>query len=142
MSDFSDLCPLFNTGVYGEIQVPHVTLANRSTSERIWTLPPFGRSVIVTDFYVAKETAFAGSCTNLTLLMCRAASAAAGRAAVTAFASVMLSATETTQAVGKYLTGTTTDTTFTATQCLAFFANDADKAGAKHVSIIVRYKEK
>jgi hypothetical protein len=141
MSDFSDLCPLFNTGAYGEIMAPHITLVTRTTSEHFWSFPPFGRSVIVTDFYVAKHTTFAATCTALKLIMFRAATKGTARGAATAFASIVLSATITVQPIGRCLTGTTTDTTFSATQILKFFCNKSE-AGAKHVSVIVRYKEK
>ena len=141
MSDFSDLCPLFNTGVYGEIQAPYISLASRTTSEHFWTFPPFGRSVVVTDFYVTKLTTFAATCTALHLIMFRAATKATARGAATAFASIILSATITAYPIDRALTGTTTDTTFSATQILKFFCSHSE-AGAKRVSVIVRYKEK
>ena len=141
MSDFSDLCPLFNTGVYNEIQVPYINLASRTTSEHVWSLPPFGRSVIVTDFYVSKLTTFAATCTALHLIMFRAATKATARGNATAFASIILSATVTTYPIERALTGTTTDTTFSATQILKFFCSKSE-AGAKHVAIVIRYKDK
>ena len=141
MSDFSDLCPLFNTGVYNEIQVPYINLASRTTSEHFWTLPPFGRSVIVTDFYVSKLTTFAATCTALHLIMFRAATKGTARGGATAFASIILSATATVQPLGRALTGTTTDTTFSATQILKFFCSKSE-VGAKHVSVVIRYKDK
>lgn len=141
MSDFSDLCPLFNTGVYKEIMVPYIDVSGGTTSICMCAFPPFGRSVIVTDFYAAKLTAFASTCTAVKIKLYRAATAGGTMASGTAFASLTLSGSATVQALNKYLTGTTTDTTFSATQILKL-GKTKDEAGAKHVAVIIRYKEK
>lgn len=137
MSDFSDLCPLFNTGVYSEITLPYINLASRSSTQEFEGGLPFGRSVIVTAAYVKKHTDISTTA-SLTIKLAKAASWAATR---TVFASLVLSGTTTTQALGKYLAMTVTAKTFGATDVLNLQSSAAE-ANAKHVSIIVRYKEK
>ena len=141
MSDFSDLCPLFNTGVYNEIMAPSMTLTSISTTNHLFRFPPFGRSVIVTDFYANKLTTFAATCTAIKLILKRGATAGTAAGSKTAFASVTLSATVTTQTKGEFLTGTCTDTTFSATQILSIHTSKKE-AGAKTSHAIIRYKEK
>ena len=138
MSDFSSLCPLFNTGMYSEITLPYISLTSRSTTNKFEGGIPFSRSVIVTHAYVKKHTTFTATATAVKLALCRAASWAATR---TVFATIVLSATVTTQAVGKYLPFTVTAKTFSATQVLNLKALKKE-AGAKNVSVVVRYKEK
>jgi hypothetical protein len=138
MSDFSSLCPLFNSGVYSEITLPYFSLTSRSTTNKFEGGLPFSRSVIVTHAYVKKHTTFTATATAVKLAICRAASWAATR---TVFATINLSATITTQAIGKYLPFTVTAKTFSSTQVLNLKALKKE-AGAKNVSVIVRYKEK
>lgn len=138
MSDFSSLCPLFNTGMYSEISLPPVTVNDRSTTNKLIGGIPFSRSVIVTHAYLAKLTTFLASVTSLKIALCRASSWAATR---TVFATIILSGTGTTQACGKYLPFTVTAKTFSATQVLHLKSLEKE-AGGKTVSVIVRYKEK
>ena len=138
MSDFSSLCPLFNTGMYSELTLPSVSLAARSTTNKFLGGIPFSRSVIVTHAYVAKLTTFTATATALKIALCRAATWAATR---TVFATIILSATVTTQARGKFLPFTVTAKTFSATQVL-HLKSLKNEAGGKNVSVIVRYKEK
>jgi hypothetical protein len=138
MADFSSLCPLFNTGCYSEITLPYISLTSRSTTTKFEGGLPFSRSVIVSHGYVKKHTTFTATATAVKLALCRAASWAATR---TVFATVILSATITTQAIGKYLPFTVTAKTFSATQVLNL-KSLKNEAGAKHVSVLIRYKEK
>ena len=138
MSDFSALCPLFNTAVYSELTLPYISTTSRSTTNKFEGGIPFSRSVIVTHAYVKKHTTFTATATALKLALCKAASWAATR---TVFATVILSATITTQAIGKYLPFTVTAKTFGATSVLNLKALKKE-AGGKTVSVIVRYKEK
>ena len=137
MSDFSSLCPLFNTGMYSELTLPAVSVNNVSTTTKFLGGIPFSRSVIVTHAYIAKMTTFLTTCTALKIALCRAATWAATR---TVFATVILSGTSTTQATGKYLPFTVTAKTFSATQVLHLKALKKDVG--RNVSVIVRYKEK
>ena len=138
LSDFSALCPLFNTGMYSEITFPPVTVNDRSTTNKLIGGLPFSRSVIVTHAYIAKLTTFLATVTALKIALCRAASWAATR---TVFATITLSGTGTTQARGKYLPFTVTAKTFSATQVLHLRTMEKE-AGGKTVSVVVRYKEK
>ena len=141
MSDFSDLCPLFNTAVYSEIQMPYILLGTRTTSELFAGLPAFSRSVIVTHAYVKKHTTFAATCTGLKVELLKAATWATAFASKTVFASLTLSSTVATQIVGKYLPMTVTAKTFGATDVLNLLLAKSE-AGAYHVDVLVRYKEK
>lgn len=138
MSDFSSLCPLFNTGVYSELTLPYISLASRSTTNNFEGGIPFSRSVIITHAYVKKHTTFAATATAVKLALCRATSFASAK---TVFATVILSSTITTQKIGKYLPFTVTSKTFSATQTLNLKALKKE-AGAKNVSVVIRYKEK
>jgi len=137
MSDFSDLCPLFNTGVYGEITFPYVSLSAVSSTEGIGGYV-FGRSVIVTAAYVSKHTTVPSSTDAFTVKLAMAATYAAS---ITAFASQKISNTTTTQALGKLLTMTVTSKTFGATDVL-LLSTDGVQANSKHQSVYVRFKEK
>jgi len=137
LSDFSDLCPLFNTGMYSEVTFPYVSLSAVSTTEGIGGYI-FGRSVIVTAAYVAKHTNIPSSTDAFKVKL---ALAATYGASLTVFASYKVSNTTTTEAVGKYCAMTVTAKTFGATSVL-LISNDGAEAAAQHQSIIVRYKEK
>ena len=139
MSDFSTLCPLFNTGVYSEITLPYVFIGTRSTTNKFEGGFPFGRSVIVTAAYVKKHTTPASTTAAITIKLAKAATWAASR---TVFASKLLSKTTTTQAVGRYLTMTTTSKTFGATDVLHVVSGAKEAVCSIRVSFLVRYKEK
>lgn len=138
MSDFSDLCPLFNTGMYSELTLPYFTLTARSTTNQFEGGFPFGRSVIVTAAYVKKHTTPTSTTAAITVKLAKAATWAATQ---TVFASKKLSKTTTTQVVGRYLTMTVTAKTFGATDVLHVVSGSKETIG-EHVSILVRYKEK
>jgi hypothetical protein len=138
MSDFSELCPLFNTGVYSEITLPNLLLAGRSTTNKVDGGYAFGRSVIVTAAYLKKKSAFDATATATAVYLCRQASYAATK---TVFASRLLSATDVTLAVGKWLPFTVTAKTFSATQVLAVRVKSL-KTGMRPADVIVRFKEK
>jgi hypothetical protein len=139
MADFSALCPLFSTGVYNELFWGPISLASRSTTNKFACLPPFGRSVIVTAAYVAKNTTFAATATAVKLALARAATWAATR---TVFGTVILSSTVATQARNKPLAFTIASAkTFSATQVL-HLKSLKKEAGANTVNIWIRYKEK
>lgn len=138
MSDFSELCPLFNTGVYSELTLPYINMSGKSTTEKPDGGYPFGRSVIVTAAYLKKHTDFTATATACKVYLCRQTTFGATK---TVFASLALSATDVTFKTGKWLAFTTTAKTFSATQVLAVRAA-SKKTGMKHCSVLVRYKEK
>ena len=140
MADFSALCPLFNTGVYHDLKLfGGFSVASRSTTTR-FGMPPFGRSVIVTAAYIAKNTTFVASATAIKVALLRAASWAS--ATRTIFATINLSSSITTQVIRKPLSMTIASAkTFSATQVLQlkFLKKEA---GGRTVDVWVRYKEK
>jgi hypothetical protein len=138
VSDFSALCPLFSTGVYSELTLPYCNAGGVSLTEVVDAGYPFGRSVIITAAYLKKHTLFSATATGTKLYLCRQTSASG---TATVFASIVLSATDTVVVPKQWAAFTVTATTFTATQVLAVRANKA-RTGMKHVSVIVRYKEK
>jgi hypothetical protein len=147
MSDFSELCPLFTTGVYKEMTVNVVGFTGLSSTMNalkgavIKATKPcslkFDRTVIVTKVFAHQAGVPA---TAVILLAKRHLSA--GTAAGTAFASILFSTTTTikqknslhamTQAANK---------TFLAADVLGF-ANKTKKTDGGKFSFIVRYKEK
>lgn len=141
MADFSSLCPLFNTGVYGEITLPMINMASRTTSAMFCQSPPFGRSVIITAAYIQKVSAWASSCTAVKIKLAKAAAQATTYALRTVFASYTMSGSSTVQALGKWLTMTLTAKTLGATSVLHVHSSKSD-SGAGRCNILIRYKEK
>jgi len=137
MSDFSDLCPLFNTGVYGEFVFPYVSVSAVSSTEGTGGYI-FGRSVIVTAAYVTKHTTVPSTTDAFTLKLAKAATFAA---TITVFASYKISKTVTTQKIGKLLAMTVTAKTFGATDVLLLSSSGVQQ-NAKRQNVYVRFKEK
>lgn len=142
MSDFSALCPLFNTGVYSELTIPGPLLQDNlaSTTTKLAGIL-FGRSVIVTAAYLSKMTTLATVSSNPTVKLYRQASWASSTA--TCFASFEISKTITTQICNKYLQFTQAAAkTFSASQWLTVRGDKGRENGKSIHGIIVRYKEK
>jgi hypothetical protein len=139
MSDFSELCPLFNTGVYSELTLPYIDMNISSTGKADGGYK-FGRSVIITAAFIKKHTAFTATATATKAYICRQASIDATK---TVFASIALSATDTTATAvpRQWKALTVTAKTFSATQLLVVRTNKG-RTGMKHCSFIIRYKEK
>jgi hypothetical protein len=137
MSDFSSLCPLFNTGVYSEMTLPNILCASISTTTSLGPGIPFGRSVIVTAAYARLRTDISSSVT-FSAKLAKAASWAATR---TAFATCKISATSATYTVRRYKAFTVTAKTFSATDVLHVVSSKSE-ANMKTIDVIVRYKEK
>jgi hypothetical protein len=141
MADFSALCPLFNTGVYGCVTFPMIPMSTKTTSAMFNYGFNFGRSVIITHAFVQKVTAFASTCTAVKIKLAKAAAYATTYALRTVFASYTLSGTSTVQATGRWLTMTVTAKTFSATSVLHVHSSKSE-ANAKNVNVIIRYKER
>jgi hypothetical protein len=141
MSDFSSLCPLFNTGVYSELTLPgSFSLKSLASTTTKLAGIPFQRSVIVTAAYAAKLTTPASTTGNVNVKLYRASSWAG---TATVFASLKLSKTVTTQAANKYLGFTVAAAkTFSATQWLIMRCTKATAQGGTIRGVVVRYKEK
>jgi len=140
-TDFSALCPLFNTGVYSELTIPGPLVQDNlaSTTTKLAGIL-FGRSVIVTAAYLAKMTAIATVSSNPTVKLWRQSS---WGAVGTVFASFEISKTTTVQIVNKWLAFTLAAAkTFSATQWLTVRGDKGRENGKSIFGVIVRYKEK
>jgi len=137
MSDFSSLCPLFNTGVYNEITFPWIVAGAVSTTTSLGPGIPFGRSVIVTAAYARLRTDISTTVT-FTAKLAKAASWAATR---TVFASCKITATNTVYTNKRYKAFTVTAKTFSATDVL-HIVGSKNETNMETIDVIVRYKEK
>lgn len=146
MSDFSQLCPLFSTGVYSELCIPNIGLSGISTTmnalagARVRATNPasvkFQRTVIVTKVYVQKHI---DSGTAPVIVAKR--HAATGTAAGTVFASLLFSTTTTVNPLGRLRAMTTTAKTFLAADVLGIGSTTKRTNGGRY-HFIVRYKDK
>lgn len=147
MSDFSSLCPLFNTGVYSEMSIPYVTFSGASTTMNVLggvitrAAQPgsvkFQRSVVVTKVYCAKVTTPGTAAIYAAMRMKTSATAS-----MTAFASITMSTTSTVHLVNRYRAMTqAANQTFLAADALGFGLKTKKTDGGV-ASFIVRYKEK
>ena len=146
MSDFSELCPIFNTGVFSELYIPGIAMTNITvcgnafdhtfTASSIGNFT-FGRTVVVTDCYVRKAVSCAEG--QSLALQHKTSRLAAG----TTFGTIVVSNTITGMAVGQTWVGmTVTDTTFTSSEVLGLTVGTATEASAGTYDFIIRYKEK
>ena len=146
MSDFSELCPLFNTGVFSEIMLPGIAMTNITVCGNALdhTLTAsslsdftFGRTVVVTGCYVRKNVSNAEG--QSLALQHKTSRLAAG----TTFGTIVVSNTITGMALGYTWVGmTVTDTTFTSSEVLGLTVGTSTAASAGTFDLIVRYKEK
>lgn len=147
MADFSQLCPLFSTGVYNEISFTDIKCSGISTTMNALvgavvraTQPgsfKFQRTVVVTAAYLRKTDA-AG--TKTTVLLKR--HAATGTAAGTAFASLAITITTTKNPLARWKKMTlATAKTFLAADVLGIGTKAKMTDGGIH-SVIIRYREK
>ena len=146
MSDFSELCPLFNTGVFNELTITGIAMTNITacgnaldhtfTASSIGDFT-FGRTVVVTDCYVRKTV-------NPTLGQSLALQHKTSRlAAGTTFGTIVVSITLTGMALSQTWVGmTVTDTTFTSSEVLGLTVGTSTASGAGTYDLIIRYKEK
>jgi len=149
MSDFSSLCPLFNTGVYNEMTIPYITFSGCSTTMNALggiktrkaspASVKFQRSVVVTKIFHAKVVT-----PGTAAIYCAMRMVTSATAAMTAFASLKTSATATVSAylVNRYRAMTqAANQTFLAADALGFSLK-TKKTNGGIASFIVRYKER
>ena len=147
MSDFSELCPLFNTGVYKEMSISYIQMTGVSitgnalvgalTAAKYPGSIKFQRSVVVTKVYHRADDAPATACI---LLIGRRA--ATGTAACTAFASLSCSTTATTYPKTRWRAMTqSANKNFNAADVLNIAHKAACATPGIH-SFIIRYKER
>ena len=151
MSDFSEICPLFATGVMGEVCFPFIvnltalsTTANAlegtitaGTGAGVFT---FGRTVVVTDCFIRRyaPTAAASNTAQETMRLRHRSSAGAtptnfGAATVTNTLSIYTEHT--------YWPMTLIDTTFTSNAVLDFGYGTVTETAIGAYDLIVQYKE-
>ena len=148
MSDFSELCPLFNTGMFNEVVFPDVALTDVSACANAlfatydamasslgdWS---FGRTVIVTAAWLKKVTGPEGK--EFLNLQHKTSKLAAG----TTFGTIQISTTVTGQPVGHaYIPFTVTEMTFTSAAVLGLAPATVTAGSGGVFDLIVRYKEK
>jgi hypothetical protein len=149
MSDFSELCPLFNTGVFQEITFPDIAMSGitasgnallgsltcaAATRPAVWT---FGRTVIVTDAFLRiKET---GSLLGQQVIHLNhhATLLAAG----SIFGTFTCSITGTGMNTSNYVPMAVSDKTFTSDDILGFSSATGTAASGGFFDLILRYKE-
>lgn len=149
MSDFSELCPLFNTGVFQEITFDNIKMTDITASGNVFlgtltggsgTKPgmfTFGRTVVVTDCFLRKRSEVKGK--TVLRMMHHTSQLAAG----TEFMSYAMSITAST--VELYYTwvpmNVTTSATFTSNEVLGFTVATGSAASGGVFDIALRYKE-
>ena len=148
MSDFSELCPLFNTGVFNEVVFPDVALSDVSACANALFATydamasslgsfNFGRTVIVTAAWLKKVTGPEGK--EFIYLRHHSSKLAAG----TTFGTIQISTSVTGQPVGHaYIPFTVTEMTFDSAAVLGLAPATVTAGSGGVFDLIVRYKEK
>jgi hypothetical protein len=153
MSDFSELCPLFNTGVFNEVTFPGpmpytavltginlLAGTSAATKDGYFT---FGRTVVVTKAWIRKTTGAPGTVLGLNLLH-----KTSGTAALTGtiFGSITISVSAGDYEVGYGWQPFTdfSEKTFTSDEVLSLqiAAGLTVDGGGGGVELMVRYREK
>jgi hypothetical protein len=150
MSDFSELCPLFETGVFSEVGFYDLKMSGVSicsnillgsinmgsaTRTAVWT---FGRTVVVTKVFIRNRAAASLAQAVSPEMYHRASLCSAGTVFASFTASITTSGTE------KYSWSTMTqadDQTFTSDEILGMTLATKFAASAGVFDLIVRYKE-
>ena len=148
MSDFSELCPLFDTGVFKEITFPNIDMRNitlsgnalygslvaSTTMDGEFT---FGRTVVIGAAFARRRGA--SQTTEVCLYLRHLSSAFA---AGTIFASATITPTVSILDTYAWRPFTVTDKTFTSTDLLGLAPSVGAVSGYGQYDIMVRYKEK
>ena len=148
MSDFSELCPLFNTGVFHEVTFPYILMTDISATGRgnalygTWigtkSVPgfTFGRTVIVTGAYLRRTSAMAGI--EVILLNHHASQTASG----TEFGSLVVPLSVSAMETATWVAMTVTEKTFTSSEVLGLSHATTTAANGGIYDLMIRYKEK
>ena len=151
MADFSELCPLFNTGIYHELLFPNMDMddIHPCGNALVGTLTAsasgdfsFGRTVVVTAAWVRKVERNSEDC------ILRVAHHSSRLAAGTIMASLTVSVTLAGHQLGygyipMVTSGTNLPMTFTSAAVLGFsIATQTSTITAGHFDLIVRYRDK
>lgn len=151
MADFSELCPLFKTGVFHEVTFPgpmslSAVLTQRNllagtgaaAKEGYFT---FGRTVVVTNAWIRKEVATNATTTELCLVHKTSGTAALSG---TAFATIALASNDGSQFEVGYSWQPFTafiGKTFTSSEVLSLQIVPAFTVSSGKVALMVRYRE-
>ena len=150
MSDFGELCPLFNTGVFHELLIPdmHLTLSSATVNamEGLITagaeghdLFTFGRTVVITDAYCRRWTVGANGTIWVHLKHYTSAPATP-----TIWGTFTMSETVTQRSTKHAwnLMTSSEDKTFTSDEVLGIGISALTAAEGGEYDFIIRYKEK
>jgi len=151
MSDFGELCPLFNTGVFNEVTFPNIAMTGitatgnallgtitcgSATRTAIWT---FGRTVVVTGGFVRNRVKPTIASTVVLRLMHHTTMLAVG----TEFATLAVSISVDDSEIYTWVPfNDVTAKTFTSAEVLGFTVLTGTASGGGTYDLIVRYKEK
>jgi hypothetical protein len=150
MSDFSELCPIFNTGVFNEITFPNINMCaiTLSGNALYGSLFPsitmqgyftFGRTVVITEAFVRRLDA--SSVTISVNLYLKHFSSVAAAGTVFASASVT-SVTANLDPHAYYPFTFSVSQTFTSTDILGLAPSVGAVSGVGSFDLIVRYRDK
>lgn len=152
MSDFSELCPLFNTGVFNEVGFGHlVNLTAASITANLIGAGPdqtsdqasgfsFGRTVVVTEAFLRRYTATADS-SNAAEMHMRLRHRSSKGADATNFGLLTVTTTGSVMTAYNYNAMAVTATTFTSDAVLDFGYGTSTVTAIGCYDLIVRYKE-
>ena len=146
MSDFSELCPLFETGVFKEITFPNIAMTDITLcgNALLGTLTfskvgifTFGRTVVVTDAFIRARGAVVKGET-IVRLEHKTSELAAG----SVFGTFTASTTSLGRDVYTWAPMAVSNKTFTSNETLGITVSDGTNASGGVFDFILRYKEK
>ena len=148
MSDFGELCPLFNTGVFNEITFPavdmnHITLSGNALYGSLASSITmngnfsFGRTVVVTAAFARRYSNANSVWVTLWLKHLTSATAAG-----TAFGTISITPTLSIQDYYAWKPGVVTAKTFTSSEILGIAPSLGAAGSMGQYDFIIRYKEK
>jgi hypothetical protein len=146
MSNFSEICPIFNTGVFGQVTFPRIdSLTGISTTANFLegTITAgtgagqfsFGRTVVVTGAFIRRYGTNTAA-ENIYLQHRTSAGAAA-----TAFGTATVTTTLSIYTIHTYWPMTVANTTFTSSEVLSMGDLTVTATAIGAYDLIVRYKE-
>jgi hypothetical protein len=152
MSDFSELCPLFETGVFKEILFPRLVmtltaqacnaLEGSCTAGALATKEnfTFGRTVVITNAYIRKWTANAVTCT----IHLDHRSTAGATPTIFGTATIFMTATAVSAINPKHTWQVVTvdAKTFTSSEVLGVCIGGGTTSSGGEYDLLIRYKEK
>jgi hypothetical protein len=150
MSDFSELCPIFNTGVYSEITFPDIDMRNITLSGNALygSLFPsitmqgyftFGRTVVVTEAFARRRDGSSATMQVNLYLKHYSSVAVAGTVFATASINSLVSILD---PYAYYPFTFSVSQTFTSTDILGLAPSLGALSGTGSYDLIVRYRDK